>query len=1555
MDICRPENLYKISHNSNLIRNICLLAHVDHGKTTFADHIIASNGLISNRTAGKLRYMDNKKEEQERGITIKSSCISLVHNVNSMIGVIPTLYLINLIDSPGHIDFSNEVSVAVRLCDSAIILVDVIEGICPQTQTVLRQAWNEGIKILLVFNKMDRLIMEIKITPIEAYEHLRKILGEINSFYSELVASALLQEEEQNAIDLPDEDDEFIEEKVHFSPVKGNVLFASALDGWCFNLSKFASIYSIKLGFNEKSLNKTLWGDYYIHSKEKRIKKGAMTKNKNPLFVTLILDNIWNVYQAILIEKKQENTLKIFKALNLNLPPKDFNYYEPRHLLTSLLMQQWLPISTIFLNAVCLHSPSPLEISNKRLKALFVQSSNNLISHYQHCIKNCSVNNFSSSTKNDNLARDDLKNVENVPTIAFVCKMFKNDTLILPAPYIPNSTNAEECQQEDETNGKSCLEKIKERKLKIQRYKLRFSNPDNAKDINSKIPGDYRPQLLDGHHVVGLIKDKEISEESASESYNKHNKPENQVDIALAVNKSPDLTMRVGKLSDKHVSFFDQNESINASVKTMGLRSDDHIFENKSGNETDIAEFSANDDKNGGKKISIAIKLLEEVDVQARLLALCKVYSGVIKPGASYHVILPHQNYSSHEDDDSEDNFGFNKFDDSIHNNINGNRSIVKVKRVFLCCGGNEDLYDITRLVTINGNIGVTPGNIVALELDYEKYDGALKGIIPKFMTLSSDPNCPPLMGLYYYAQPLLEVAIEPKRIGQFANLHKALRILCNSDPSARYLLATTGQLVLKVMGEVHLEHCLLELSQILSWLNPENPQNKSANDGLNFLNTNNQDLAEFYSQFSVSDPIVPFRETIVGSYKFKLSHNKESISAEHHIATLTKYETILRDLGILLPIFCEEGKEGRSEVNGLVDFAVQALPIPESIMEWISLNRTFLKHLFKIVDNEVIDSNQIDFGEALRNFAEICESLCHCNRAKLTRKLKSRTNYADRVAKINMDMVNVPDLSDLKVIDLDNNNNFNEDETSSVHSTFSKTSSGLNLIAHKANNGKMSFKSTTGTTEAPLKLFETQYQKSPFCWCQVTLPSYDAETCVNDVNEKNMVTKFKNNVKESLVWSMGLDISAPNLLINNLPFYIQSAKMELSNPKKDGSNDTGPILLRNMARKNIDGCVLGAFKQLSQRGPLCEEALSGVCFVLNDIYIRLDAVKRQQSDLHLETYYPYVSLDELALRTSKVTLLSPVHHTTSDFNSDFSAQTEPVETQALRFCLQSIINNTFNNCVSYRINHQEIEIDPKADQQDSNIGSGNGDGKNNNETSGPLFHQSNFIRHDINDRLEGEINPAEKDTDIYSPESSNPWLSKKTSGLLSGQILSETKERFVKTFLHSSPRLALAMYACQVQTKVEALGKMYSVLNKRYGRVLGEECIEGTQLFNVKASLPVIESFGFSQELRTKTSGLANPQLTFSHWELLDEDPLSALVQTNLSDNDHKGSQYKSSHKSAKCSLELEANKEDDETTPVNNRAQNYLYGIRRRKGLTIKEKLVEKAEKQRTLKKNK
>lgn len=308
---------------------------MDHGKTSLTDALIATNGIISPKLAGKIRYLDSRPDEQLRGITMESSAISLYFSLlrRSAPDAQPEQkeFLINLIDSPGHIDFSYEVSTASRLCDGAVVLVDAVEGVCSQTVTVLRQTWIEKLKPLLVINKMDRLITELKMSPAEAYTHLSKLLEQVNAVMGSFYQGERMEddlrwrekmEERLNAVaadktdsrvssiiengdsidttSTPAEYEEKDDEDIYFAPEKNNVIFGSAIDGWAFTVKQFAGLYERKLGIKRAVLEKVLWGDFYLDPKTKRVLGSKHLKGRHlkPMFVQLVLENIWALYEA---------------------------------------------------------------------------------------------------------------------------------------------------------------------------------------------------------------------------------------------------------------------------------------------------------------------------------------------------------------------------------------------------------------------------------------------------------------------------------------------------------------------------------------------------------------------------------------------------------------------------------------------------------------------------------------------------------------------------------------------------------------------------------------------------------------------------------------------------------------------------------------------------------------------------------------------------------------------------------------------------------------------------------------------------------------------------------------------------------------------------------------------------------------------------------------------------------------------------------------------------------------------------------------------------------
>ena len=213
-----------IMDNQNNIRNMSVIAHVDHGKSTLTDSLIAKAGIIAAEKAGDTRYTDTRKDEAERGITIKSTGVSLYYEYDVKGDGTLDKFLINLIDSPGHVDFSSEVTAALRVTDGALVVVDYVEGVCVQTETVLRQALQELIKPVLMINKVDRAFFELKHDSETIYQNFSRVIENANVIISTYQKQDLMGD-------------------LQVYPDHGTVAFGSALHGWGFTLTTFANIY----------------------------------------------------------------------------------------------------------------------------------------------------------------------------------------------------------------------------------------------------------------------------------------------------------------------------------------------------------------------------------------------------------------------------------------------------------------------------------------------------------------------------------------------------------------------------------------------------------------------------------------------------------------------------------------------------------------------------------------------------------------------------------------------------------------------------------------------------------------------------------------------------------------------------------------------------------------------------------------------------------------------------------------------------------------------------------------------------------------------------------------------------------------------------------------------------------------------------------------------------------------------------------------------------------------------------------------------------------------
>ena len=201
----------ELMYEPDQIRNIGICAHIDHGKTTLSDNLLAGAGMISEELAGDQRFLDFDEQEQARGITIDAANVSMVHDYKEK------EYLINLIDTPGHVDFGGDVTRAMRAVDGAVVVVCAVEGIMPQTETVFRQALKENVKPVLFINKVDRLINELKLEPEELQNRFLKIFMEANKLIRNMAPE---DKKEEWKLDFTD----------------GSVAFGSAYHNWAINV-----------------------------------------------------------------------------------------------------------------------------------------------------------------------------------------------------------------------------------------------------------------------------------------------------------------------------------------------------------------------------------------------------------------------------------------------------------------------------------------------------------------------------------------------------------------------------------------------------------------------------------------------------------------------------------------------------------------------------------------------------------------------------------------------------------------------------------------------------------------------------------------------------------------------------------------------------------------------------------------------------------------------------------------------------------------------------------------------------------------------------------------------------------------------------------------------------------------------------------------------------------------------------------------------------------------------------------------------------------------------
>jgi len=351
------EEIRALMDNPVNIRNMSVIAHVDHGKSTLTDSLVQRAGIISAKNAGSARFTDTRPDEQERGVTIKSTAISLFGQLpdeedlkDIPIKTEKNEFLINLIDSPGHVDFSSEVTAALRVTDGALVVVDTIEGVCVQTETVLRQALGERIKPVVIINKVDRALLELQLSKEDLFQNFARVIESVNVVISTYFDKTLGD--------------------CQVYPEKGTIAFGSGLHGWAFTVRQFATRYSKKFGVDKTKMMERLWGESYFNPHTKKWTKVGTHEGK-PLeraFNQFCLDPIFRIFDSVMNFKKDAvDTLLTKLEIKLASDEKDL---EGKQLL-KVVMRKFLPAADALLEMMVLHLPSPATAQKYRMETLY--------------------------------------------------------------------------------------------------------------------------------------------------------------------------------------------------------------------------------------------------------------------------------------------------------------------------------------------------------------------------------------------------------------------------------------------------------------------------------------------------------------------------------------------------------------------------------------------------------------------------------------------------------------------------------------------------------------------------------------------------------------------------------------------------------------------------------------------------------------------------------------------------------------------------------------------------------------------------------------------------------------------------------------------------------------------------------------------------------------------------------------------------------------------------------------------------------------------------------
>lgn len=338
----------EIMSNPENIRNISLISYINQGKSTLKELLTTNAGITKKTNPNHPIISTSLIDEHNHNVTLQSISNYLIYKtlINTK-SFLQTKYLIHLIDTPSQIDLAADVLASLRITDGAFIILDCIEGVCLHTEIVLKQALQEKAKPVLMFNKLDISLFELKINPEDLYKNIFKAIEKANSIISIYNDGCM--------------------EDTLINPIKGNVVFGSGLMGWAFSLKFFSKIYAKKLGVDEDKILGKLWGEWYFDSECRKWQQNNVSISGKPLkrgFCQFILEPILKLYKSVM-QNRNEAINKTLNNLEIILNEEDKQLTGKQ--LQQKIMQTWLNATDCILNMIVCHIPSPK--ASQRYKA----------------------------------------------------------------------------------------------------------------------------------------------------------------------------------------------------------------------------------------------------------------------------------------------------------------------------------------------------------------------------------------------------------------------------------------------------------------------------------------------------------------------------------------------------------------------------------------------------------------------------------------------------------------------------------------------------------------------------------------------------------------------------------------------------------------------------------------------------------------------------------------------------------------------------------------------------------------------------------------------------------------------------------------------------------------------------------------------------------------------------------------------------------------------------------------------------------------------------------